>query len=70
MKNFEEIMSEVKFHIACESSKKIKDKDIAIALNMSASRFATLKKRDSIPYKTLLEFCEREQLSCKRLFFD
>lgn len=50
--------------------KKVFDKDIAKALNISQSSFATMKKRNSIPYKEILEFCASKKISANWIFFD
>jgi len=49
---------------------KIFDKDVATALNIPQARFATMKKRNSIPYKEILEFCAIKKISANWLFFD
>jgi len=50
--------------------KKVFDKDVANALNISSSSFATMKKRNSIPYEEILEFCALKKISVNWLFFD
>ncbi len=50
--------------------KKIFDKDVAKALNIPSSSFATMKKRNSIPYEEILEFCAIKKISVNWLFFD
>lgn len=50
--------------------KKIFDKDIAKVLDIPQSTFATMKKRNSIPYKEILEFCASKKISANWLFFD
>jgi phage repressor protein C with HTH and peptisase S24 domain len=50
--------------------KKIFDKDVADALSISSSSFATMKKRNSIPYEEILEFCALKKISVNWLFFD
>ncbi len=70
MRNFKHIILELKVYLLDKSNKeKIKDKDVAKALNMSASRFATLKKRDTTPYEDILKFCKEENLCCDRFFY-
>lgn len=51
-------------------SKKVFDKDVATALNIPQSTFATMKKRNSIPYQEILEFCAMKKISLNWLFFD
>ncbi len=58
--------------VLSESSigKKVFDKDVATALNIPQATFATMKKRNSIPYKEILEFCALKKISVNWLFFD
>lgn len=53
-----------------KQNKKVFDKDVAIALNIPQATFATMKKRNSIPYKEILEFCALKKISVNWLFFD
>ena len=50
--------------------KKVFDKDVATALNIPQATFATMKKRNSIPYEEILEFCALKKISLNWLFFD
>ncbi|MDM5272388.1 LexA family transcriptional regulator [Sulfurovum sp. zt1-1] len=50
--------------------KKVFDKDVAQVLNIPQSTFATMKKRNSIPYEEILEFCALRKISVNWLFFD
>ena len=50
--------------------KKVFDKDVADALNIPQATFATMKKRNSIPYAEILEFCALKKISVNWLFFD
>jgi phage repressor protein C with HTH and peptisase S24 domain len=50
--------------------RKVFDKDVADVLNISSSSFATMKKRNSIPYEEILEFCAIKKISVNWLFFD
>jgi len=70
MKNFKNIVITLKSYLKEEEQKKILDKDVAQALDMSASRFATLKKRDTTPYENILNFCKKENLCCNEILFD
>jgi len=51
-------------------SKKVFDKDVADVLGIPQSTFATMKKRNSVPYREILEFCASEKISANWLFFD
>lgn len=50
--------------------KKVFDKDVADALNIPQATFATMKKRNSIPYEEILESCAIKKISANWLFFD
>lgn len=49
---------------------KVFDKDVASALTIPQATFATMKKRNSIPYREIMEFCAMKKLSINWLFFD
>ena len=70
MRDFKTIVKELKFYLGDIKAKKILDKDVANALEMSQSQFATIKRRNSTPYANILEFCKREDLCCDEIFFD
>jgi phage repressor protein C with HTH and peptisase S24 domain len=53
-----------------KSGTKIFDKDVANALAIPQATFATMKKRNSIPFKEILQFCATKKLSINWLFFD
>ena len=50
--------------------KKVFDKDVAEALNIPQGTFASMKKRNSIPFEEILEFCALKKISVNWLFFD
>ena len=70
MRDFHSIINALKLYLSKESTKKILDKDIAVLLDISQSRFATIKKRNSIPYENLLLFCKKRNIGCDEIFFD
>ncbi len=68
---FTEIIEKLKDVISEHTvGKKVFDKDVAIALKIPQATFATMKQRDSIPYKEILEFCALKKISVNWLFFD
>ncbi|SFZ98418.1 phage repressor protein, putative [hydrothermal vent metagenome] len=71
MINLSDILDKLK-DVLAESGKgkKVFDKDVATALNIPQATFATMKKRNSIPYKEILEFCALKKISVNWLFFD
>ncbi|MGD9655728.1 MAG: hypothetical protein AB7U44_11080 [Sulfuricurvum sp.] len=70
MRDFRSIIDVLKEHLSQQQKGKIRDKDIAEALGISQSNFATIKKRNSIPFENILDFCRREKLSCCEVFFE
>ncbi|MDQ7084754.1 MAG: LexA family transcriptional regulator [Sulfurovum sp.] len=50
--------------------KKVFDKDVAEVLGIPQGTFASMKKRNSIPYQEILEFCASKKISVNWLFFD
>ena len=71
MMNLANILEKLK-DVLAESitGKKVFDKDVATALNIPQATFATMKKRNSIPYEEILEFCALKKISVNWLFFD
>ena len=70
MRDFKSLLIELKLHLADGKDIKVYDKDVAIALGISQARFATLKRRNSMPYKPLLNFCKKENLCSNDIFFE
>jgi len=69
--NFNEIIEKLKDIISeTKIGGKVFDKDVAQALNIPQATFATMKKRNSIPYEEILEFCALKKISVNWLFFD
>ncbi len=70
MRDFHSIIKELKLYLAQKSTRKILDKEIADMLDISQSKFATIKKRNRIPYEAILQFCKKEKVCCSKIFFD
>lgn len=71
MVEFTEIIEKLKDVISTKKiGGKVYDKDVANALGITQTSFATMKKRGSIPYKELMDFCATKKLSINWLFFD
>ncbi|KIM10653.1 MAG: phage repressor protein [Sulfuricurvum sp. PC08-66] len=70
MKSFDDIVEHIKDIISAENPhKKIFDKDVATLLGISQMNFATMKKRDKIPYGELLDFCAKRAISINWLLY-
>ena len=69
--NLNEIVDKLK-DVLSESAigKKVFDKHVAEALGIPQGTFASMKKRNSIPYEEILEFCALKKISVNWLFFD
>lgn len=70
MRDFHSIIEYLKNYLQKPVSTKILDKDVAKALEIGQSNFATIKKRNATPYEKILRFCQKEQLCCRELFFE
>ena len=71
MRDFSAILKELKLHLSKDGeSTKVYDKEVAEALGISPINLATLKKRNSIPFERILNFCYQEELCCSEIFFD
>ncbi len=70
MKSFTEIVEEIKDIVSTDMpNKKVYDKDVASMLDISQMNFATMKKRDKIPYKELLDFCAGRSIAINWLLY-
>ena len=70
MKKFLEIVEEIKTIISAEfGSKKVFDKDVADALGISQMNFATMKKRNKVPFGELMDFCASKKISINWLLY-
>ncbi|WP_297483974.1 LexA family transcriptional regulator [Sulfurimonas sp.] len=70
MNSFIDIVEEIKSIISAEiAPKKVFDKDVAAVLGISQMNFATMKKRDKIPFNELLDFCAKRSLSINWLLY-
>ena len=71
MRDFRQIIVVLKERLLATSVKeRIYDKDVAALLNISQSRFATIKKRNTTPFVELLQYCQKENICCSEIFFD
>lgn len=70
MKSFLEIVEEIKNVVSSEfNSKKMYDKDVADILGISQMNFATMKKRNKIPFGELLDFCAKKSISINWILY-
>lgn len=70
MNSFINIVEEIKSIVSTGfSGKKVFDKDVADALGIAQMNFATMKKRNKIPYAELLDFCARKSISINWMLY-
>lgn len=70
MKNFLDIVEEIKNIISSElHGKKIFDKDVADTLGINQINFASMKKRNKIPFDKLLDFCALKSISINWILY-
>jgi len=70
MNRFSDIVEEIKSIISSDfKEKKVFDKDVAKILGVSQMNFATMKKRDKIPFTELLDFCALKSISINWMLY-
>jgi phage repressor protein C with HTH and peptisase S24 domain len=71
MKSFFDIVEMIKDVISNEyADKKVFDKDVAELLGISQMNFATMKKRNKIPFNELLDFCAKRSIAINWLLYN
>ncbi len=71
MPDLKEILNRIKDILSDEiKDRKIFDKDVAEALNLNQVTLATMKSRNKMPYKEILEFCALRKISINWLLFN
>lgn len=70
MRDFHAIVKELKKYLSKNTDTKVYDKNVATALGITQMNFATLKRRNSIPYENIISFCKKEGLCGSEIFFD
>ncbi|RUM62515.1 MAG: phage repressor protein [Sulfurimonas sp.] len=71
MKPFLDIVEEIKDIISVDyKGKKVFDKDVADLLGISQMNFATMKKRNKIPFRELLDFCAKRSIAINWLLYN
>jgi len=70
MFNISEIIEKLRDVLSSEKDNgKIFDKDIANALELTSVNFATMKKRNSVPFSNILDFCALKKISINWLLY-
>ena len=67
---FDEIMQRIKEVIATHTDKRrIYNKEVAQALELTPEYFAVIKKREKIPYEAIALFCKKQNISINWVLF-
>jgi SOS-response transcriptional repressor LexA len=70
MFNISEIIEKLRDVLSSEKENgKIFDKDIANALDLTSVNFATMKKRNSVPFSNILDFCALKKISINWMLY-
>lgn len=69
MNNFTTIIAKLKTILSQMKQRKVHDKDVAIALGLTPSTFASMKRRNTIPYRAILDFCAEHYINANTLLF-
>ncbi len=69
MNNFQTIIMKLKTLLRQTDRTKVHDKDVATALGIPPSTFASMKRRNTIPYKAILDYCVLHRISANALLF-
>ena len=69
MNNFPTIIAKLKNILSQTKQRKVHDKDVAIALGLSPTTFASMKRRGTIPYRAILDFCAGHHINANTLLF-
>ena len=67
---FNEMMQRIKEVITLHSeNRRIYNKEVAQALNLTPEYFAVIKKREKIPYEAIALFCQKQNISINWVLF-
>ncbi|MGB5963984.1 MAG: hypothetical protein WBG65_00455 [Sulfurimonadaceae bacterium] len=69
MNSFQATVKLLKAILSQNKQGKIYDKDVVATLNIKPSVFASMKKRNRLPYAQMLDFCAASNINANDLFF-
>ena len=69
MNDFKIIMSKLKHILSHYQGEQILDQDLALALGLEPSNFASMKHRNTIPFRAILDFCRKHHINANTLLF-
>ncbi len=67
---FTDVMGRVREVLMLQTQRtKIKDREVALALNLDPQYFAVIKRRNKLPYEALAHFCKTHRISLNWILF-
>lgn len=69
MNNFETVTAKLKIILFQSKKSTVHDKDVALALGIMPSTFASMKRRNAMPYRQILDFCITHHINANTLLF-
>ena len=70
MNNVATIITKLKSILSQSRQAKVHDKDVAAALGIAPSTLASMKRRNTPPYKAILDFCALHRINANALLFN
>ncbi len=70
MNDFATIITKLKIILSHTRQTKVHEKDVAAALGLSPSTLASMKRRNTLPYKAILDFCALHNINANTLLFN
>ena len=70
MNNFYTITVKLKTILTQLKQQKVHDKDLAQYLGVSPANFASMKRRNAIPFRAVLDFCMKHHINANTLLFN
>jgi hypothetical protein len=70
MIHFDSVMSRIKELLSSKIQDRVKDKDIAMALQLTPSYYAVIKRRKKVPYEAIALFCKEEKVTINWVLLD
>ncbi len=67
---FTDVMGRVREVLMLQTQRtKIKDREVALALDLDPQYFAVIKRRNKLPYEALAHFCKIHRISLNWILF-
>lgn len=67
MNDFMTIIAKLKTLLSQTKRQTVHDRDVALALGLAPSTFAAMKRRQTIPYRAILDYCVRNHINANAL---